>query len=91
MQRAESSVIANINIQFENRDLQFQLRDGVQQSIVHLLGRISTMTRRPVVTFKKPLEIDAPPGLLQKYAQQRSVYQQSVPLAPGRYRLEHRC
>ena len=45
------------------------------------------MTRRPVTTFEKPLEIDAPPDMLQKYAQQRSIYQQSVPLAPGRYRL----
>jgi GWxTD domain-containing protein len=83
----ESSVMANITVQFENRDLQFQAKDGVQKSIVNLLGRISTMTRRPVTTFEKPLEIDAPPDMLQKYAQQRSIYQQSVPLAPGRYRL----
>ena len=83
----ESSVMANITVQFENRDLQFQAKDGVQKSLVNLLGRISTMTRRPVTTFEKPLEIDAPPDMLQKYAQQRSIYQQSVPLAPGRYRL----
>jgi len=83
----ESSVMANITVQFENRDLQFQAKDGVQKSLINLLGRISTMTRRPVTTFEKPLEIDAPPDMLQKYAQQRSIYQQSVPLAPGRYRL----
>ena len=83
----ESSVMANITVQFENRDLQFQAKDGVQKSVVNLLGRISTMTRRPVTTFEKPLEIDAPPDMLQKYAQQRSIYQQSVPLQPGRYRL----
>ncbi len=83
----ESSVMANISVQFENRDLQFQFKDGVQKSVVNLLGRISTMTRRPVTTFEKPLEINAPPDMLQKYAQQRSIYQQSVPLAPGRYRL----
>ena len=83
----ETSVLANITVQFENRDLQFQLKDGVQKSVVNLLGRISTMTRRPVTTFEKPLEVDAPPDMLQKYAQQRSIYQQSVPLAPGRYRL----
>jgi GWxTD domain-containing protein len=83
----ESSVMANITIQFENRDLQFQLRDGVQKSVVNLLGRISTMTRRPVTTFERPLEIDAPPDMLQKYVQQRSIYQQSVPLQPGQYRL----
>jgi GWxTD domain-containing protein len=83
----ESSVLALITVQFENRDLQFQAKDGVQRSIVNLLGRVSTMTRRPVTTFEKPLEIDAPPDMLQKYAQQRSIYQESVPLSPSRYRL----
>jgi hypothetical protein len=83
----EASVMANITVQFENRDLQFQAKEGVQKSVVNLLGRVSTMTRRPVTTFEKPLEIDAPPDMLQKYAQQRSIYQQSVNLAPGRYRL----
>jgi GWxTD domain-containing protein len=83
----EASVMANITVQFENRDLQFQAKDGVQKSVVNLLGRVSTMTRRPVTTFEKPLEIDAPPDMLQKYAQQRSIYQQSVNLAPARYRL----
>jgi GWxTD domain-containing protein len=83
----ESSVMANITLQFENRDLEFKLKDGVQKASVNLLGRVSTMTRRPVTTFEKPLEVDAPPDMLQKYAQQRQIYQQAVPLAPGRYRL----
>jgi hypothetical protein len=54
---------------------------------VNLLGRISNMTRRPVQTFERPLEVDAPPDMLQKYQQQRQIYQESVSLAPGRYRL----
>jgi hypothetical protein len=45
------------------------------------------MTRRPINTFEYPLEVTAPPDMLQKYAEQRSIYQQSVPLKPGRYRL----
>jgi GWxTD domain-containing protein len=83
----ESSVMANISVQFDNKDLGFQLKDGVDKSIVNLFGRITNMTRKPITTFEKPLEIDAPPDLLQKSATLKSVYQQSVPLAPGRYRL----
>jgi GWxTD domain-containing protein len=78
MRVTESSVMANVSVQFENRDLQFQFKDGVGKAVVHLFGRISTMTRRPITTFEKPLEFDA---------QQRQIYQQSVALAPGRYRL----
>jgi GWxTD domain-containing protein len=83
----EASVLANITIQFENRDLEFKQKDGVQKAQVNLLGRISNMTRRPVQTFERPLEVDAPPDMLQKYQQQRQIYQESVSLAPGRYRL----
>jgi len=81
------NVLANITIQFENHDLQFQLKDGMQKSEIHLLGRISTMTRRPVTTFEKSLEVAEPPNLFSEFVKNRSIYQQSVPLAPGRYRL----
>lgn len=87
MRITEASVTANITVQFENRDLQFQAKDGVQKATVDLLGRISNMTRRPVTTFEYPLTIDAPPEMLQKYEQQKSIYQKAVNLAPGRYHL----
>ncbi|MDQ1474035.1 MAG: hypothetical protein QOJ99_5515 [Bryobacterales bacterium] len=83
----ESSVLANVTIQFENKDLQFQAKEGVQRSVINLFGRVTTLSRRPVTTFEKPLEITIAPELLQKLAANRSIYQQSVPLAPGRYRL----
>lgn len=83
----DASVTALITVQFENKDLQFQTKDGVSKATVNLLGRISTMTRRPVNTFEKPLEIDAPPEMLTKYQQQRYIFQQAVSLAPSRYRL----
>jgi GWxTD domain-containing protein len=83
----ESSVMANITVLFENKDLQFQKKDGVEKSLINLFGRVTSMTRRPITTFEKPLEVVAPPDMLQKYATQQEIYQQSVPLAPGRYRL----
>ncbi|HEY3836783.1 MAG TPA: GWxTD domain-containing protein [Bryobacteraceae bacterium] len=82
------SVIANVTIQFENRDLSFQSREGVQKSLVDVMGRVSTMTHRPVVTFETPLQVEAPAGMLQSYSQMKSVYQKSLPLTPGRYRLD---
>src|SRR6266446_1731569 len=42
----ESSVLTNITVQFENKDLQFQAKEGVQKAVVNLYGRITTMTRR---------------------------------------------
>jgi len=57
----ESSVMTNITVQFENRDLQFQTAGAVQKSVVNLFGRISTTARSPVTTFERPLELDVPP------------------------------
>jgi hypothetical protein len=81
------SVLTNISIQFDNRDLQFQTKDGVSKSVIHLFGRVTSMTRRPITTFEKDLEVPISPSLLAEYQKQKSIYQESVPLAPGRYRL----
>jgi GWxTD domain-containing protein len=82
------STMALITVQFENRDLQFQSNDGAAKSTVNLFGRVSTMTRRPVLTFEQPMEINVPPGQLEKYVRQGSIYQHSVVLSPGLYRLD---
>jgi GWxTD domain-containing protein len=82
-----ASVLTNITIQFENKDLQFQAKDGIQKANVHLLGRITTMTRRPIQNFEREVTVDAPPSMLKEFAARSSIYQESVPLLPGLYRL----
>jgi hypothetical protein len=83
----DSSVMTNITVQFEHRDLSFQLKDGVEKAAVNLLGRIYTMTERPVTTFEKTLDVPVPEGMMQQYAGHKALYQESLPLAPGRYKL----
>ena len=83
----ESSVLANITIQFDNKDLQFQAKDGVQKAVVNILGHITTMTRRVVNTFEDTVTVDSPPDMLQSFSQRRSLYQKTIPLMPGTYRL----
>src|SRR5579871_6775764 len=83
----ESSVLANITIQFDNKDLQFQSKDGVQKAVVNILGHVTTMTRRVVNTFEDTVTVDSPPDMLQAFAQRKSLYQKTIPLAPGTYRL----
>src|SRR5579872_7150603 len=40
----ESSVLTNITVQLENKDLQFQAKDGVQKATVNMYGRITSMS-----------------------------------------------
>jgi GWxTD domain-containing protein len=81
----ETATIVNINLQIENRDLQFQATDGVDRAVVNLFGRVTSMTRRPITTFEPTLEINVLPGSAQNHT--RQIFQQSVPLVPGRYQL----
>jgi len=82
-----TSVLTNITMQFENKDLQFQMKDTVQKAVVNIYARITTMSRRVVNVFEDTVSIDSPAELLPQIIKKQSVYWKSVPLAPGMYRL----
>ena len=54
----ETSVLTNVTIQLENRDLQFQAKDGVQKAVVNLYARITSMSRRIVNVFEDTITVD---------------------------------
>ena len=84
----DASVLTNITLQFDNKDLQFTAKEGVQKATVNIYGRITTMTRRMAVSpFEDTVTVDSPPSMLQDYAQRKSIYQKQLPLKPGIYRL----
>jgi GWxTD domain-containing protein len=83
----ESTVLTGITIQFDNKDLNFQAKDGVQKAIVNVYARVTSMSRRPVQWFEEPVTIDAPPSMLQEMSKRQSIYQKTIPLAPNMYRL----
>ena len=82
-----SSVMANVTVQFQNQDLQFKAGDGIQKAIVNIYGRITSMSRRPINVFEDVVSVEAPTEMLESYVKRSSIYQKSVPLPPGRYRL----
>ncbi|HTS62837.1 MAG TPA: GWxTD domain-containing protein [Candidatus Acidoferrales bacterium] len=83
----DASVLTFVTLQFENKDLQFQNKEGVQKAVVNIFGKVSTMTRRIVTTFEDTVTVDSPNEYLQQISQRKSIYNKSVPLAPGTYRL----
>jgi GWxTD domain-containing protein len=83
----DASVLTYVTLQFENKDLQFVSKEGIQKAAVNIYGRVTTMTRRIVNTFEQTVEVPAPKEMLKEYQAQRSIYQTSMPVAPGTYRL----
>ena len=82
-----SSVLSNITVQFERKDLQFKQKNEVSTATVNIYGRITSLSRRPVNWFEDVVNVDIPSDLLQQAVKGANVYQKIIPLPPGRYRL----
>ncbi len=81
-----STVLTNITLQFDSKDLQFK-QDGVSKAVVNIYARITSMARRVVNVFEDVVTIEVPAELLQQASAGVSIYQKSIPLPPGMYRL----
>ncbi|MEX2264720.1 MAG: GWxTD domain-containing protein [Bryobacteraceae bacterium] len=82
-----NAIQTNITLQLENRDLQFQAKEGVQKAVVNVYGRVTSMARRVVTVFEQPVTIDSPTEMLGEISKRSSIYQHSMHLPPGMYRL----
>jgi GWxTD domain-containing protein len=82
-----TSILSNITLQFDRKDLQFQEKEGYSKAVINLYARVSTMSRRTVNVFEDVISVDALTGTREKSTAGTSIYQKAVPLAPGRYRL----
>ncbi|HVT95661.1 MAG TPA: GWxTD domain-containing protein [Bryobacteraceae bacterium] len=83
----DSTILTNVTIQFNRKDLQFQAKDDISKATVNIFARITSISRRPVNTFENVVAVEVPSELLAKAQDGVSVYQKSIPLAPGMYRL----
>jgi GWxTD domain-containing protein len=77
-----------ISVQIRNRDLSFQSKQGVQSAVLDLYGRITTPGGRIIQTFEDVLALNIPGSLFQSSRGLYSIYQKSVPLRAGLYRLD---
>lgn len=82
-----STVMTSITLQFNRKDLQFKQEENMSKAAVNIYARITSMTRRPVNVFEDVVTVDIPTDLLQQASSGANIYQKSVPLAPGMYRL----
>jgi GWxTD domain-containing protein len=77
-----------ITIQLRNRDLSFESKEGVHSTVLDLYARITTVGGRVVQTFEDVISRDIPESLFQSSLDLDSVYQKTVPLRAGLYRLD---
>ena len=83
-----SSVLSGITVLLRNEDLVFKEEDGLHKAVANIFGRITTMTRRVEATFEETVSVKTTSERLHQEADRASVFNKSLPLAPGTYRLE---
>src|SRR5207245_9408501 len=77
-----------ITVQVPHRDLNFQSKQAVHSAILNLYGRITTPGGVVVQSFEDVISRDFPESLFQSSLNLSSIYQKSVPLRSGLYRLD---
>ena len=82
-----TSIFSNITIQFDRKDLQFNQKEGVAKAVINIYARVSSMSRRTVNVFEDVVSVEVPSDMLQQAMSGSSIYQKTVPLPPGKYRL----
>jgi GWxTD domain-containing protein len=82
------TVLVPVTVQVPNNQLQFKNKDGVYSASLNIFGRVSTLTNRVVQTFEDSVTRDYPESLYKQSMKLSSVYQKSLPLRPGLYRLD---
>jgi GWxTD domain-containing protein len=82
------TVLVPLTVQIHNKDITFNTKDGVSTGTVNILGRVSTLTNRPLFTFEETVAATAPSELLTQEQQKVSVYWKAVPLPPGLYKVD---
>jgi GWxTD domain-containing protein len=82
------TVLVPVTLQIHNSDITFNTKDNVSMGTVNILGRVSTLTGRPVQTFEDTVAVQVPSELLPRTRQQQSVYWKALPLRPGLYKID---
>jgi GWxTD domain-containing protein len=83
----DETVLTPITVQVAYRDLQFQNKEGVMHGVMDIYGQLTSVGGRNVNTFEKSLVLDVPEHEFQQFLERKAVYQEGVPLRPGRYKL----
>lgn len=88
LRATSNTVLVPITVQLRNRDLSFQDKQGLHSAVLDLYGRITDPGGRVVQAFEDVISRDFPDSVFQSSLELSSIYQKSVPLRSGLYRLD---
>jgi GWxTD domain-containing protein len=84
----EESVLTPITFQIAYKDLAFQEQEGIYKCTAHVFGVITSVTGRRITTIESTVEQPFPAALYPSALTRNAVFQQTVPLRPGLYKID---
>ncbi len=84
----DTMVLMPITLQLQNKEITFITKDGVASGLVEIEGRVTSLAGKVIRRIEDKVPVVTPVELLDGIKQQSSLYQTSVPLAPGLYRID---
>jgi GWxTD domain-containing protein len=88
LRATSNTVLVPITVQLKNRDLSYKGNQGIQSAVLELYGRITDVGGRVVETFEDVISRSVPDSLFVASKDLSSIYQKSIPLRSGLYRLD---
>jgi GWxTD domain-containing protein len=82
------TILVPVTVQIRNSDITFNNKDGVAMGTVNILGRVSNLNHKAIQTFEDTVGVQVPSELLARKRNDLSVYQKSLPLRPGLYKVD---
>ncbi len=84
----DSTALVNITIQFDRKDLSYKDEKGISSATVEVSGRITNIARKYITSFDHDLRpTGIPTEMLEKIARGPDIFQTSLSLKPGTYKL----
>jgi GWxTD domain-containing protein len=82
------TVLVPITVQVPTKEMTFKAQDGIHSGVLNIYGRITSASGRVIQVFEDVVNRDIPEALLAEAIKGYSLYQKSVPLRPGLYKLD---
>jgi len=84
----DETVLVPITLQIQNKEITFTTKDGVATGSVEIEGRVTSIAGKVIRPIEDKLTKQVPAELLDNMKLQSSLYWNSIPLSPGRYRVD---
>jgi len=84
----EETVLTPITMQIQYKDLAFQEQEGIHKCQAHVLGIVTAVNGKRAQSFEETIEKAFPNAEFQLALETGAVYQKTVPLRPGLYKID---